>query len=185
MSKSPSIWGWVLLFVSFVWGMEFALVHQALESLAPNTFNALRFLVAIITLAVYFLVSRYRWRQQLNRATVHHGVLLGVLLFIGFSTQSIGLQYTTASNGGFITGLNVVLVPVIAWLWLKQPQHWYACLVIPEFTCPGSMLFSTLASIYFNFGLAAAGHSPVKSSNASSAKELAQQFPGSLSQNRQ
>ncbi len=42
--------------------------------------------------------------------------------FIGFSTQSIGLQYTTASNGGFITGLYVVIVPILGLFWKQQPE---------------------------------------------------------------
>jgi drug/metabolite transporter (DMT)-like permease len=66
--------------------------------------------------------------KSVDRACLHHGLVLGALLFAGFATQSIGLQYTSASNGGFITGLNVVLVPVIAWLWLRQHMQWYVWL---------------------------------------------------------
>lgn len=128
MQSRAHFWGWVLLFVSFVWGIEFALIHQALDSIGPNTFNALRFIVALITLWLYFLVAGIKISALVDRPCLHHGLVLGALLFAGFSTQSIGLQYTTASNGGFITGLNVVLVPVIAWLWLKQHMRWYVWL---------------------------------------------------------
>jgi len=141
MAKSSHIWGWVLLFVSFVWGIEFALVHQALDSLGPNTFNGLRFFLAIVTLCVYCLISRQRLSPHINRATLHHGIVLGLLLFAGFATQSVGLQYTSASNGGFITGLNVVLVPVTAWLWLKHPQHWYVWLGVAMATL-GTLLLT-------------------------------------------
>lgn len=128
MQSRAHFWGWVLLFVSFVWGIEFALIHEALDSIGPNTFNALRFIIALLTLWLYFLLAGIKISTLIDRPCLHHGLVLGVLLFVGFATQSIGLQYTTASNGGFITGLNVVLVPIIAWLWLKQHMHWYVWL---------------------------------------------------------
>lgn len=125
MNKSAHFWGWVLLFVCFVWGIEFSLVHMSLDSMGPNTFNAVRFLIALLSLWAWFAYSGHGFWKRVDLGHVIHGVVLGSLLFMGFATQSIGLQYTTASNAGFITGLNVVLVPIIAWLWLKQPQHWY------------------------------------------------------------
>ncbi len=128
MDSRSHFWGWVLLFVSFVWGIGFSLVHEALGSMGPNTFNTLRFFIAALALLAYFAVSGFRFFECMNTACIHHGVVLGVLLFLGFSTQSIGLQYTSASNAGFMTGLNVVLVPVIALVWLKQWQHWYTWL---------------------------------------------------------
>jgi drug/metabolite transporter (DMT)-like permease len=125
MQSRAHFWGWVLLFVSLVWGIEFALVHEALDSIGPNSFNSLRFIVAALTLWVYFSSAGIAVSRTMNRACLHHGIVLGFLLFAGFSTQSVGLQYTSASNAGFITGLNVVLVPLIAWIWLKEHLRWY------------------------------------------------------------
>jgi drug/metabolite transporter (DMT)-like permease len=128
MQSHAHFWGWVLLFVSFVWGIEFSLIHAALDSIGPNTFNSLRFIIALASLWLYFSLAGIKILKSVDRACLHHGLVLGALLFAGFATQSIGLQYTSASNGGFITGLNVVLVPVIALLWLKQHMQWYVWL---------------------------------------------------------
>ncbi|EAT12640.1 DMT family transporter [Bermanella marisrubri] len=128
MNKTAHFWGWVLLFVCFVWGVEFSLVHMSLDSMGAHTFNGIRFLIAFITLAAWFIYSKHGFWRRLDKWLVIHGVVLGFLLFTGFATQTIGLQYTTASNAGFITGLNVVMVPIIAWLWLRQTQHWYVWL---------------------------------------------------------
>lgn len=147
MKEKAHFWGWVLLFVSFVWGIEFSLVHQALDSMGPNTFNSLRFSIAVLTLVVYFRFSGFRFFKSLNASVIHHGVILGVMLFTGFSTQTIGLQYTSASNAGFITGLNVVLVPVIAWAWLKQPQQWFVWLGVAMATLGTVLLTGGLDGI--------------------------------------
>ncbi len=141
MTQSAHFWAWVLLFVSFVWGIEFSLVHQALDSLGPNTFNALRFLIAALTLQIYFLLSGFRWHAHVDSETLKHGIALGTMLFAGFAAQTIGLQYTSASNAGFITGLNVILVPVIALLWLKQPQRWFVWLGV-AFATAGTLLLT-------------------------------------------
>ncbi|MCR8923080.1 DMT family transporter [Dasania sp. GY-MA-18] len=128
MQSKAHFWGWVLLFVSFVWGIEFSLVHKSLDTLGPNTFNTLRFGIAVISLSLYFILLRQPLWAKLNKSVLHHGIILGAVLFTGFAAQTIGLQYTTASNAGFITGLNVILVPIIALLWLKQPQQWFVWL---------------------------------------------------------
>ncbi|MGK0499405.1 MAG: drug/metabolite transporter (DMT)-like permease [Oceanicoccus sp.] len=128
MQVGKHFWGWVLLFVSFVWGIEFSLIHNALDFMGPTTFNTVRFGVSIAVLQFYFSVTKFSFIDNLNKETIHHGVVLGLFLSFGFSTQSIGMQYTTASNAGFITGLNVLLVPIITLLWLKQPQRWYVWL---------------------------------------------------------
>lgn len=128
MQSRAHFWGWVLLFVCLVWGIEFALIHEALDAIGPNTFNILRFVLALLTLWIYFTVAGISILPKLDRACLHHGLVLGVLLFAGFATQSVGLQYTSASNAGFITGLNVVLVPLIGWVWLRQAVRWYVWL---------------------------------------------------------
>ncbi|WP_339670615.1 DMT family transporter [Dasania marina] len=125
MQSKAHFWGWVLLFISFVWGIEFSLVHMSLDTLGPHTFNSLRFAIAVLSLSLYFVLARKKLWAKLTKNVLHHGIVLGAMLFIGFAGQTIGLQYTTASNAGFITGLNVLLVPIIALLWLKQPQQWF------------------------------------------------------------
>lgn len=108
-----------LLLVALSWGATFIIVKTAVEDLAPLPFLAVRFALAFVTLIPFLYIQR----RHLNRDAVQKGMLLGVFLFIGYVTQTIGLQYTTASNAGFITGLNVVIVPLFVALYQKSLPH--------------------------------------------------------------
>lgn len=135
MNHQSHVWVWILLFVCFVWGIEFSLVHQAVEHMGPNTFNALRFFIAVLSLLLWLLYKKQNFAEHLSSHLLWHGVVLGTLLYLGFISQTVGLQYTTASNAGFITGLNCVLVPVISRVWLHQLQAWYVWLGVGLATC--------------------------------------------------
>ncbi|HEY5717239.1 MAG TPA: DMT family transporter [Motiliproteus sp.] len=116
--QSPRLALLLLLLVSLIWGAEFVLIDQAVELLPTHSFNALRFLIAALALLPLLYwnaepLGRHQWRPLLVA-----GGLLGFLLFIGFYAQTEGLLYTSVSNAGFITGLNVPLVPLLALLLL-------------------------------------------------------------------
>ena len=111
MSKSTSA-TLGILFVAFIWGVEFVLIHNAIKILEPHSFNAIRFGVASLFIGLCALV--WKTRGGFNWRMVSHGCLLGLLLYLGFSLQTFGLLYTSVSNCAFITSLNVVLVPVVA-----------------------------------------------------------------------
>lgn len=98
-----------ILFVSFIWGTTFVIVKNALVDIGPFLFLAMRFISAFLLLAVL----SFHNIKQISWSTIRAGSLLGFFLFAGYVFQTVGLQYTTSSNAGFITGLNVVLVPVI------------------------------------------------------------------------
>jgi drug/metabolite transporter (DMT)-like permease len=98
-----------LLGVAAVWGLTFVMVKEALEASGPLTFLALRFALAAAVLAPLLLARRGR---LLTRAAAAGG-LVGLFLFAGYALQTAGLQFTTASKAGFITGLSVVAVPTI------------------------------------------------------------------------
>lgn len=105
-----------LLAVAFVWGATFVVVQDALADITPHYFNAIRF-----TLAFAFLAAVYRSKfKNIRRPTIRAGILIGLILFSGYAFQTVGLKYTTASNSGFITGLAVVLVPLITALTLRR-----------------------------------------------------------------
>jgi drug/metabolite transporter (DMT)-like permease len=97
-----------LLFVAFVWGVTFVVVKEALTEIGPYYFLAIRFAIAFAFLALIC------WRSLLrvNRENMQAGLIIGLALFGGYAFQTVGLQYTTAANAGFITGLSVVLVPL-------------------------------------------------------------------------
>lgn len=105
-----------LLFVAAIWGATFVTVKNALADITPFYFNALRFSLAALILGVI------SWRKLplLNKSLIASGSLIGFFLFAGYSFQTIGLQYTSASNAGFITGLSVVLVPFFSIYFSKK-----------------------------------------------------------------
>jgi len=93
-----------LLFVALSWGSTFIIVKTAVEDLPPFPFLAIRFAIAFVTLLPLLWIQR----KHINRAVVGKVLLLGLFLFMGYASQTIGIQYTTASNAGFITGMNVL-----------------------------------------------------------------------------
>ena len=95
--------------VTLVWGSTFVIVKLAIEDLPPLPFLAIRFALAFVSLLPFL----YFQKSHISKATLLKGVALGVFLFSGYAWQTVGLQYTTASNAGFITGLSVVFVPAL------------------------------------------------------------------------
>jgi drug/metabolite transporter (DMT)-like permease len=98
-----------LLLVTLVWGTTFVIVKLAVEDLPPFPFLAIRFGLAFLSLLPFL----YFQKTHISKGTLLKGVALGGLLFSGYAWQTVGLQYTTASNAGFITGLSVVFVPAL------------------------------------------------------------------------
>jgi drug/metabolite transporter (DMT)-like permease len=112
-----------LVFVALIWGATFVLVKDVIEQVPTMLFLAMRFTFAGVALALVMLPLR-RW-SGLTRAELGWGTVLGVALYSGYTLQTLGLRSTTASNGGFITGLSVVLVPVLGIFVLRQvPRAW-------------------------------------------------------------
>ncbi|WP_191991750.1 DMT family transporter [Bacillus aerolatus] len=107
-----------LLFVALIWGVTFVVVQQAIEFLPPLLFNGIRFSFAAFLL--FGLILFRKEAVKLTAKTWKHGMILGVCLAIGYAFQTIGLLYTTVSKTGFITGLSVVLVPLLSLILLKK-----------------------------------------------------------------
>ena len=112
-----------LVVVTFIWGSTFVMVKDIVEQVPPMLFLAARFALGAGALALLVTVLR-RWRGMSLRE-LGWGVLTGVALGLGYVLQTVGLQYTTASRGGFITGLLVVLAPIMGVFVLRQlPDRW-------------------------------------------------------------
>ncbi len=101
-----------LVAVTAVWGVTFVQVKDAVELYPLFAFLGIRFAIATLTLAVP-AAGRLR---SLDRGGWSAGVLLGSLLAAGYVLQTAGLERTTVSSTGFITGMYVVLTPLIALL---------------------------------------------------------------------
>ncbi len=117
----------LLLMVAAVWGATFPVVKNATD-LANGGVPTYWFLAARFSLAAVLLglVFRHRLRSAPLR-TWGAGLLVGSFLFAAYALQTFGLAYTTSSKAGFITGLNVVIVPILAVVWLKRspaPGAW-------------------------------------------------------------
>lgn len=97
-----------LVVVTAVWGVTFVQVKDAVAIYPLLAFLAVRFAIASLTLAP--LAARRLQRSGWRAAT-----LLGLLLAAGFVLQTAGLQRTTVSSTGFITGLYVVFTPIFAY----------------------------------------------------------------------
>jgi drug/metabolite transporter (DMT)-like permease len=117
-----------LVGVAAVWGLTFPMVQDAVGVLPVTTFLAYRFLIAA---AIVAAVSQ-RELQKLSAGGWRGGAAMGVFLTAGYLFQTLGLERTSSSNAGFITGLMVVLTPVFGALLLKQKAGtpaWIAALV--------------------------------------------------------
>lgn len=105
-----------LIGVAAVWGLTFPMVQDAVEKLPTMPFLGYRFLAAAAVVAIVFRHSL----RRLSRAGWMAGALMGVFLTAGYVFQTLGLERTTSSNAGFITGLFVVITPLLAAIVLRE-----------------------------------------------------------------
>jgi drug/metabolite transporter (DMT)-like permease len=105
-----------LVGIAAVWGLTFVMVQDALDRMPVMTFLGYRFVSATLLVA---LVFRRRLRH-LSRDGWLAGLAMGACLTAGYVLQTLGLAHTSASNAGFITGLFVVITPLIVAFVLRQ-----------------------------------------------------------------
>lgn len=137
----------LLIGVTAVWGLTFVVVKNALADITPFYFNAVRFAIAFMFLVMFC----FKNKELFSREMMLKGFLLGLFLFGGYSLQTIGLNYTTASNSGFITGLAVVIVPLLMIVLERQLPSGYAALGA-ACAAIGLALLSLESNLSFNIG---------------------------------
>lgn len=115
----------MLLLVTFFWGVSFSAIKSATVYVSPALFVGLRFTFASLILILLWPWIRRRFAPAVGEArsaalfsgpSLREGWLLGFLIALGYTTQTIGLGSTTANNSAFITALSVVLVPVLLYV---------------------------------------------------------------------
>jgi drug/metabolite transporter (DMT)-like permease len=106
----------MLIAITVVWGLTFALVKKSLEQIQPFVFMAWRFWLAALVMGALSA----RKLHQIDWPILRDGLLLGVLLYASYSFQTFGLQRTTAGNAGFITGLFIIFTPLLAAIFLRH-----------------------------------------------------------------
>jgi drug/metabolite transporter (DMT)-like permease len=169
MTPSPIVGVLLLVFVTLIWGSTFAIIKETLKTVPVPILLALRFSVAALILL---------WVRP-ERRTLVPGIVLGVLSFAGYATQTIGMLTTSASKAAFITGLSVILTPIVGAIWLRQGvplRAWLAALlalvglglmtlnpneglVVGDFWVLGTALAYALYIVYL--GEIAAQHKPI------------------------
>jgi len=116
----------LLLLAAAIWGFAFVAQRIGMDYIGPFTFNGIRFALGALSLLPLAFFNR---RQPLatartafksRAAFLYGGLLAGTVLFAGASLQQVGLIYTTAGKAGFITGLYVVIVPILGLLGKQQ-----------------------------------------------------------------
>jgi drug/metabolite transporter (DMT)-like permease len=115
--KAQGTTGLALAGVALVWGVAFVVMKPALEQQPLWDFIATRFSVAVVVM----LLIRPKVVREISRRMAVRGTYLGIILAAAFLTQTIGLSFNTAATTGFITGLYVVIVPLLSWLMFRVP----------------------------------------------------------------
>lgn len=137
----------LLLGITVVWGASFPLMKMVLAYIPAYAYLSIRFLLAAAVLAVIF----HKNLRKVNRRTLLYGSIIGLLMFGGMAFQVVGLYTTSASNSGFITGLNVVIVPIISAVLLKKkPDRASTVGIIVAFI--GLFFLSGGLNFDFNYG---------------------------------
>lgn len=119
----------LLLITATIWGFAFVAQRVGMEYVGPFTFNAVRFALGSVSLVPLLLFNRRqekKYRKLMpcvgKSMVLTGGGLAGLALFIGASLQQVGIIHTTAGKAGFITGLYIVIVPLMGLLWRQVPE---------------------------------------------------------------
>ncbi len=119
----------LLMLTATIWGFAFVAQRVGMDYVGPFTFNGVRFALGSLSLIPLVLLKRRHPSAPAalvppagRKTVLWGGTLAGVALFMGASLQQVGLVYTTAGNAGFITGLYVVIVPLLGLFWRQHPD---------------------------------------------------------------
>ncbi|KQU17394.1 MULTISPECIES: DMT family transporter [Priestia] len=137
----------MLLITAIVWGSGFVVTDIALQYLTPYQVMAGRFVLATLLLTLTF---GYKFKT-FTKSVWWKGTILGTFLFLAFVLQTVGLQHTTPSKNAFLTAVNVVIVPIIAYLLYKRKIDRFE-MVGSVIAIVGIGLLSLQSSMTLNFG---------------------------------
>lgn len=104
-----------LIFVALFWGAGFVAGKFALEAMTPLNVTAYRYVGAAVLMAIFC----FKKFKLIHRRMVLCAAMIGFLMFLGNTLQTIGLQYTTPGKQSFIISLYTVIVPLFSWVILK------------------------------------------------------------------
>lgn len=106
----------LIVLVALFWGSTYFLTKMAVAELEPFNLTALRFGTAFIITALFF----FKRIRNADKTVIKYSIILGILAVIAVLSMTFGVQYTTASNAGFLISLSVVMIPLISVVVLKK-----------------------------------------------------------------
>jgi len=119
----------LLFLTATIWAGTFPIVKISMVTVPPFYFVGIRFLIG----AVLFSLIFFRKLNFTSPGILKAGMLLGFFQVLGFSTQTIGMIYTTASNSALITGITILIIPFAQYAVVKkkvQPENWIGVVIV-------------------------------------------------------
>ncbi len=101
-----------LFMAAFIWGSSFFIMKDTVDVFPPYILLSIRFTIASVLLGMIF----FRRLKQINFDYIKKGGIIGLLLFLAYSTQTIGITETTPGKNAFLTAVYCVIVPFLFWL---------------------------------------------------------------------
>ena len=147
----------LFLLSAVIWGFAFVAQRMGMDHVGPFTFNGIRFFLGAMVLVPFIYSNRKNLPEEpngssqiRNKRLLLYGGLAGMAIFTGASLQQVGLVYTTAGKAGFITGLYVVIVPIMGLLWGQRTNAgtWGGALM----AAAGMYLLSVNEDLTVSFG---------------------------------
>ncbi len=139
-----------LLLVAMIWGTGFVVTKGTLSGIGPMYMVAWRFLLGTIIVGTI----AFKKIKTITKENIIGGTIVGVILFFGFITQTIGINHTTVGKSAFLTGTNVVMVPfLVALIYKKWPDRFaivgaVLCFIGVSLLNVGSNLFATGGGLF-------------------------------------
>jgi len=144
----------LLLAAAAIWGFAFVAQRAGMEHVGPFLFNGIRFLLGALVLVPFLWRQRSRAPERhaprVGRATTFGLMASGLVLAVAANLQQVGLVTTTAGKAGFLTGLYVVLVPILG-VARGQRLRWTMALAVP-LSALGLYLLSVVGSLRISPG---------------------------------
>ena len=135
-----------LLVVTIAWGASFVAMKPAMDKSPVFDFLAIRFTIA----AILMVIAKPKVLKALKGKTLLYGIILGVILGFSYITQTIGLTLSTAAITSFVTGLYVILTPLLVWVIFKRKPR--GIVAIGAILATVGLGFITIKDASFDFG---------------------------------
>ncbi|WP_291371077.1 MULTISPECIES: DMT family transporter [unclassified Acinetobacter] len=145
-SRAPQL---ALILITVIWGGSFITVQYGLNFASPMFFVGCRFAAAML------FVSLFSWKDLtgIRLQEIAAGALIGLVIALGYGTQTIGLKTISSSESAFLTALYVPLVPILLWLlFRKTPQMMTWCGAALAFLGLVFLTGNGFGEIQLNFG---------------------------------